>query len=144
MRPKEFVARVIDLFDFDLGPGTGWDDIRPSNFIAAGLCINMGLQSNLREVNSYMFQLECDECLGHTVIRATMMAKGDRLRGSICFTVQDYDTMGTLSDDVPLHEHIHEAWDVSQGLRDRPDEIASMLTMLTLKTNYKIKNKSFP
>lgn len=143
MRPKEFVARVIDLFEFDLGEGGGWQALRPSNFSAAALCINMNNEANEREVSGYGFKLEAQECLGHTVVRATMTAVGMTMHGSICFTYHEYDTMPP-NDDVPLHEHIHESWDLSRDLRERPEDIASMLTFLTLKTDYRIKHKRFP
>ena len=141
MKPKEFVARVIDLFEFNMGDG--WNDVQPKNFVGASLCISMGLVDKSRTINGYTFVLESQDCLGHTVIRATMLNGVDKLRGSICFTYQEYDTYPTM-DDVPLHEHIHEAWDVCRPLRDKPEEIASMLTFLTLKTSYVIRHKRFP
>lgn len=144
MRPKEFVARVLDLFEFDMG---GFGDIRPKTFSAAALAIGMGDSGgpdavHVREIAGYKFHLETQGALGHTVIRATMIMEDCILGGAICFTFQDYDTM-PARDDVPIHEHIFESWQVPSHLKERTDDIMSMLTFLTLKTDYKIKHKSF-
>lgn len=142
MRPKEFVARVIDLFEFDMAGGGDWSSVRPVSFSGAALCIKMASTNSAREIGGYRFLLESEQLLGHTVIRATMVGENNCvLGGAICFTFQDYDTM-PLDENTPEHEHIFESWQVPSTLRDRVDDIVSMITYLTLKTNYKIQHKT--
>lgn len=146
MRPKEFVSRVIDLFYFDLGQN--WSQTRPKSFSAAAMCIEIAdnkEKASTVVTNGYHFRIESRECLGHTIIRAIMEEDGQVIHGSIGFTFHsgDLSVQGLVpmtSGSAEINE-FHEAWHVSPDLREYPDRIASMITFLTLRTNYTITSK---
>jgi hypothetical protein len=148
MRPREFVSRIIDLYEFQLGGSSGWANVRPKNYSAAALAIQMAdtpnpLRHHHKTVNGYKFTLESEMALGHTVIRATMSQDDISVSGSICFTFQDCDSLPP-EDNVSLHDHIFESWQVPPHLKNTVDLVVEMLTFLTLKTSYNIKQKNSP
>jgi hypothetical protein len=138
VKPQEFVSRVIDLFDFNMG-SVGWDHVRPVSFASAALCIRLADGDQVKVVNGYTFKLEGEEALGHVVIRATMSNDACSIRGAVCFTFLSDENISTLITDS---EKIFGTWQVTSIVNNQPDEVVSMLSFLALKTNNHITNRN--
>jgi hypothetical protein len=140
--PREFVSRVIDLHEFTLGEG--WGNVVPHTFAQAAGCI---LMSPFRKVSTskggYAFKLECDDALGHTVIRASMREEGgEDVSGAICFTLQNNHFEPEIHLGSEDKDFLFETWQLSPRLREQSEYIISLLTYLTLKTNDKVRYKT--
>lgn len=137
MTPLEFVARVADLFEFDLGGN--FSRLRPTSLDGLAHSIKGNRGRNFIDVDGYEFRLQMAEALGHTIIQASMTGE-DFIRGRICYTIQDYDI--ATEEDGASSKHMLESWRLPVHLKCQSDKIASMLAFLVLKTDYKIKNKT--
>lgn len=153
MRPREFIARVIDLFEFDLGPN--WTKARPDDLLTAHLQIvaadkTPGFSDMRKIVNSYLFVLEAAAELGLCIIRASMIPSPfqtensrplnqpliEGLRATICFIADDMPVANFPPDDGENANHMFETWHFPPKFDERLDELIEMVTYLILKTNY--------
>lgn len=150
MKPREFISRVIDLFEFDIGPN--WPSARPDDLTTAQFQIELasktpGFDDVRKVVNSYLFVLEAGNELGVCVLRASMVqVKDDRnplnqplcdgLRATIGFIE------GDCTPDFPktgqFEECVLEAWQLPNETQDRTNELIEMLAYLILKTNHRL------
>ncbi len=154
MKPREFVGRVIDLFEFDLTPLNA--HARPQSFFsvmtAMGMAVKRGKHDDHRRLlDGYLFILEAQDALGHSIIRATMVpADGideevglgfERgIRASVCFTMlggaEAIDIMNPTTED-----DLYEGYQLPNRYREHGEELIGMIGYLTLKTSCKVKTK---
>lgn len=142
MRPREFISRSIDLFDFEL---EGYPT--PENLNSAGLIINLmdGLSTT---VNGHVFQLESRKCLGHIVLRATAMIPETKLKfgASVCFTLRYSDYSNALEHHDTDEQYIYETWQMPEHWTKTEEDqsilqLMEVLTFLKLKTNDNITRR---
>jgi hypothetical protein len=139
MRPREFVSRIIDLFEFTEPSGL---TVKPETFTSASWMIRANRPTRKR-VDSYVFTLLAEEALDHTIIKASMGDGVHILSGTICFTIQEYD-ISSSSQWIPSEDHFMESWQIPTFYSDDAtmQEIVTMLTILKLKTNHHIEMKT--
>lgn len=129
MKPEEFIARMIDAFaPFEMGSFGGcW----PNSFSSAATCISHQPLTRLaREMNGYIWSLWSDLVLDHCVIKASLTDGSSDLTATLCFNTQQSGVS------VPLLATWHHA-----GMQPSDAEgPMCMLTMLTLKTSYRIRD----
>lgn len=154
MKPREFIVRIVDLFDFNLGPN--WKNARPRDLTSAHLQISLGLKTpgfdDIRQIiNSYLFVLESATDLGVCTIRASMVPVTaslgeiqplnqpllEGLRATLCFVADDASNV--LNAEVATKdEQLFEFWHLPKEHEEKTEDILGMITYLTLKTNYRI------
>ena len=146
MKPREFVARVIELFDINIDPLAVTS---PDSLGMAYLQIlkASGDDGDIRmKRDGFVFVLETGESCGHYIIRACMFP-GNNLKvkttgkppsgilASICYTIQNFETFGRQTD------NIYENYQLPWKYEDQQTEMLDMLAYLTLKTHHTIKRK---
>jgi hypothetical protein len=148
MKPREFVARVIELFDINVDP------IAVNSPDSLGMAYLQILQASgddgdiRTKRDGFVFVLETGESCGHYIIRACMFP-GNNLKvkttgkpqsgifASVCYTVQNFETFGKHESSINIYENYQLPW----KYEDQQTEMLDMLAYLTLKTHYKIKRK---
>lgn len=137
MKPEEFVSRMIDSFGpMDMGSfGTS----KPKSFASAASAIQLNPAHDFNvEMNGYRWQLLSKDALDHTVIKTTLSDGYTDLTASVCFNWANIAEAALLATWHPT------AWKSTSSADQHAERAMCMLTMLTLKTSYRIREIHWP
>lgn len=137
MKPTEFIARVVSLFDFDLGESIV--NLKARSMHDAHLFIRQSGEEISKKIDGYTFVLEAKSVLGNQIVRAGMSPPeiprpiGQSklgIRASVCFTLQDYEFLQGADPD-----NIYERYQLPLKYKHDETEMIDMLVYLKLKTS---------